>query len=403
MRRITPARTERITDERAAVLDPHGDRRLLRRRDPVRGAGVSRVLWNRHSGLGQREHRGRKRTAHAGQARRARGTRARRAQRIRAHARSWSAGRHGSGDARGICIRRGALLVTLPRLAGWERGCDLSRRADRAVVAGRDCLHDRLAGRRGSVRLRIGRFDAGLRRDGAGAVVRIGPDRADLRHRVDAVHHLPPPREHRPAAAGDGKPSLIAESRGQVMISSNDFRNGVTIVIDGQLWTVIEFLHVKPGKGAAFVRTRLKNGKTGSTVERPFRAGEKPERATVDNRDMQMLYNDADGYHFMDSETYENFTLQRDVIGDPADFLKDGMKISVQFHDATPIGADLPAHVELKVEETDPGFKGDTATGATKPAKLETGATVNVPLFVNPGDVIRIDTRDRRYIGRVQS
>jgi elongation factor P len=187
------------------------------------------------------------------------------------------------------------------------------------------------------------------------------------------------------------------------MISSNDFRNGVTIIIEGQLWTVIEFLHVKPGKGAAFVRTRLKNVKTGATVERTFRAGEKLERATVDNRDMQMLYNDADGYHFMDNETYENVTLQKDVIGDPADFLKDGMRIAVQFHDGTAIGADLPAHVELKVEETDPGFKGDTATGTTKPAKLETGATVNVPLFVNPGDVIRIDTRDRRYIGRVQS
>jgi len=187
------------------------------------------------------------------------------------------------------------------------------------------------------------------------------------------------------------------------MISSNDFRNGVTIVIEGQLWTVIEFLHVKPGKGSAFVRTRLKNVKTGATVERTFRAGEKLERATVDNRDMQMLYNDDEGYHFMDTETYENVTLQREIIGDPADFLKDGMKIAVQFNDGTPIGADLPAHVELKVEETDPGFKGDTATGTTKPAKLETGATVQVPLFVNPGDMIRIDTRDRRYIGRVQS
>jgi elongation factor P len=187
------------------------------------------------------------------------------------------------------------------------------------------------------------------------------------------------------------------------MISSNDFRNGVTIVIEGQLWTVIEFLHVKPGKGSAFVRTRLKNVKTGATVERTFRAGEKLERATVDNRDMQMLYNDDDGYHFMDTESYENVTLQREIIGDPADFLKDGMKIAVQFNEGVPIGADLPAHVELKVEETDPGFKGDTATGTTKPAKLETGATVQVPLFVNPGDVIRIDTRDRRYIGRVQN
>ena len=186
------------------------------------------------------------------------------------------------------------------------------------------------------------------------------------------------------------------------MISSNDFRNGVTVVIEGQLWTVIEFLHVKPGKGSAFVRTRLKNVKSGATVERTFRAGEKLERATVDNREMQMLYNDADGYHFMDNETFENVTLQRDIIGDAADFLRDGMKIDVQTHDCTAIGASLPAHVELRVEETEPGFKGDTAQGATKPARLETGASVQVPLFVNEGDVIRIDTRDRRYIGRVQ-
>jgi elongation factor P len=185
------------------------------------------------------------------------------------------------------------------------------------------------------------------------------------------------------------------------MISSNDLRNGITIVVDGHLWTVIEFQHVKPGKGSAFVRTRMKNVKTGSTVERTFRAGEKLERAIVDNRAMQMLYNDADGYHFMDQETFENVTLQRDLIGGPADFLKDGMVVDVQFHDGVPIGCDLPAHVELRIVTTDPGFKGDTATGTTKPATLETGAVVNVPLFVNSGDVIRIDTRDRRYIGRV--
>ena len=184
------------------------------------------------------------------------------------------------------------------------------------------------------------------------------------------------------------------------MISSNDFRNGITIVIDGQLWTIIEFLHVKPGKGSAFVRTRLKNVKTGSTVERTFRAGEKLERAIVDNRDMQMLYNDGDGFHFMDTETYENVTIQRELIGGPADFLKDGTKVAVQFYDGNPIGVDVPAHIELAVTETDPGFKGDTATGTTKPAKLETGTTVQVPLFVNPGDIIRIDTRDRRYISR---
>ncbi len=184
------------------------------------------------------------------------------------------------------------------------------------------------------------------------------------------------------------------------MISSNDLRNGVTIVVDGQLWTVTEFLHVKPGKGSAFVRTRLKNVKTGTTLERTFRAGEKLERASLENREMQMLYNDANGFHFMDQQSFENITLQRDLIGDPADFLKDGMVVDVQFHDGVPIGVELSPHVELKIVQTDPGFRGDTATNVTKPAKLETGATVQVPLFVEEGDVIRIDTRDRRYIGR---
>ncbi len=185
------------------------------------------------------------------------------------------------------------------------------------------------------------------------------------------------------------------------MISSNDFRNGVTILLDNNLWTVIEFLHVKPGKGSAFVRTRLKNVRTGATVERTFRAGEKVERATLDNRTMQMLYNDDEGFHFMDQESFENVTIQRELIGGPADFLKDGMSVDVQFHDGTAIGVELPPHVELRIVETDPGFKGDTATNTTKPAKLETGATVQVPLFIEPDTVIRIDTRDRRYIGRV--
>ncbi|MGC8486127.1 MAG: elongation factor P [Candidatus Baltobacteraceae bacterium] len=185
------------------------------------------------------------------------------------------------------------------------------------------------------------------------------------------------------------------------MISSNDFRNGVTILLDNNLWTVIEFLHVKPGKGSAFVRTRLKNVRTGATVERTFRAGEKVERATLDNRTMQMLYNDDEGFHFMDQESFENVTIQRELIGGPADFLRDGMSVDVQFHDGVAIGVELPPHVELRIVETDPGFKGDTATNTTKPAKLETGATVQVPLFIEPDTVIRIDTRDRRYIGRV--
>src|SRR5579871_1768491 len=154
------------------------------------------------------------------------------------------------------------------------------------------------------------------------------------------------------------------------MISSNDLRNGVTIVVDGQLWTVIEFLHVKPGKGSAFVRTRLKNVKTGTTLERTFRAGEKLERALVDNRQMQMLYNDADGYHFMDQQTFENVTLQRDLIGDPADFLKDGMVVDMQFHDVSAFGVDLPAHVELKIVETDPGLRGQVDADGRAVVKL---------------------------------
>src|SRR6202522_4700519 len=136
------------------------------------------------------------------------------------------------------------------------------------------------------------------------------------------------------------------------MISSNDLRNGVTIIVDGQLWTVIEFLHVKPGKGSAFCPTRMKNVKTGTTLERTFRAGEKLERATVDNRQMQLLYNDAEGFHFMDQESFENITIQREVIGDPADFLKDRMVVDVQLHEGVPIGVDLPPHVELRVGET---------------------------------------------------
>src|ERR1035437_2690106 len=395
--------SESGTDERGADLDRRLRRGVLRRRDPVRRARLARVLRHRHPPLGERKHRRGERAADAGKTRRRLGARARRAQRVRAGSRGRRARRAGGRDVRRARCGDRALLVALPRIQGRQRGCDVSRSGDRALVAVRDRVRDRLGGRRACLRLRLRRVDARRARDGAGPLVRPRADRPRVRADRFAGDHLPPRREHQPPAARDGKPVQLAESAPPVMISSNDFRNGVTIVIEGQLWTVIEFLHVKPGKGAAFVRTRLKNVKTGSTVERTFRAGEKLERATVDNREMQMLYNDADGYHFRDNETYENFTLQRDVIGDPADFLKDGMKISVQFHDTTAIGADLPAHVELKVEETDPGFKGDTATGATKPAKLETGATVNVPLFVNPGDVIRIDTRDRRYIGRVQN
>ena len=185
------------------------------------------------------------------------------------------------------------------------------------------------------------------------------------------------------------------------MISSNDFRTGISIVVDGQIWTVVDFQHVKPGKGSAFVRTRLKNVIRGNVLEKTFRAGEMLKRAIIETREMQYLYKSGDEYHFMDQSNYEQIHLGHDVLGDGVDFLKEGMVIEVQFHEGRVIGASLPNHIELQVTETDPGFRGDTATNVTKPATLETGATIQVPLFINPGDHIRIDTRDRKYIGRV--
>ncbi|MBC5827024.1 MAG: elongation factor P [Candidatus Eremiobacteraeota bacterium] len=185
------------------------------------------------------------------------------------------------------------------------------------------------------------------------------------------------------------------------MISTNDFRTGVTVELEGQLWTVVDFQHVKPGKGSAFVRTRLKNVIRGNVLEKTFRAGEMLTRAIIETREMQYLYGSADEYHFMDNATYEQIHLGQDILGDQVDLLKEGTSINVQFHDGRVIGAELPNHIELAIIETDPGFKGDTATNVQKPAKLETGAVVNVPLFINAGDRIRIDTRDRKYVSRV--
>ncbi len=185
------------------------------------------------------------------------------------------------------------------------------------------------------------------------------------------------------------------------MISSNDFRTGVTLELEGQLWTVVDFQHVKPGKGSAFVRTKLKNVIRGNVLEKTFRAGEMLVRAIVETREMQYLYGSADEYHFMDKSNYEQIVLHHEILGDSVDLLKEGLVIDVQFHNGTVIGAALPNHIDLEVVETDPGFKGDTATNVQKPAKLETGATIGVPLFINPGDKIRIDTRDRKYVSRV--
>ncbi len=185
------------------------------------------------------------------------------------------------------------------------------------------------------------------------------------------------------------------------MISVNDFRNGVTVELDGQAYQVVEFQHVKPGKGAAFVRAKMKNVQTGATVERTFRGGEKIPKAHLDRREMQYLYSDGDGYVFMDNENYEQTTITRSQIGDGVKWLLENMTISVLIFQNNIIGIELPNFVELEVTDTEPGIKGDTATGATKNATLETGAVVQVPLFVNTGDRLRIDTRTSQYMERV--
>lgn len=184
------------------------------------------------------------------------------------------------------------------------------------------------------------------------------------------------------------------------MISSNDFRNGVTIEIDNDVWQVVDFQHVKPGKGAAFVRAKLKNIRTGAVVERTFNAGEKIPQAHVDRREMQFLYESDHMYNFMDTENYEQIALSEEQLGDAKQFLKENMILGIMFFQENIIGVDVPNSVELVVVETDPGLRGDTATGGIKPAKLETGYVVKVPLFINVGDVLRIDTRTGEYIER---
>ena len=184
------------------------------------------------------------------------------------------------------------------------------------------------------------------------------------------------------------------------MISTNDFKTGVTVEIDGDAWQVVEFQHVKPGKGAAFVRAKMRNLCTGAVVERTFNAAERLPNAEVVRREMQYLYENEGMYCFMDNETYEQIELNKDNLGDAVHFLKEEMNVSVMMFKGKVIGIDLPAAVELKVVETDPGVRGDTATGGSKPAKLETGYVVKVPLFINEGEVLQIDTRTGQYIGR---
>ena len=184
------------------------------------------------------------------------------------------------------------------------------------------------------------------------------------------------------------------------MISVNDFKTGVTIEFENVVYQVVDFQHVKPGKGAAFVRAKLKNVKTGGSVEKTFRGGEKLARAHLDKREMQYLYSDVDGFVFMDNENYEQISLRKDELGEGAKWLMENMTIGILMYNTEIMGVELPNFVELLVVETEPGIKGDTATGATKNAKLESGAVVQVPLFINEGDHLRIDTRTGQYMER---
>ncbi len=184
------------------------------------------------------------------------------------------------------------------------------------------------------------------------------------------------------------------------MISAGDFRNGITFEMDGNVFQIIEFQHVKPGKGAAFVRTKIKNVITGATIERSFNPSDKLPKAHIDRKDMQYLYSDDDLYYFMDVETYEQLPINASTIGDALKFVKENDVCKILSYKGNVFGIEPPIFVELEVTETEPGFKGDTATGATKPAIVETGAMVKVPLFVNQGDRIRIDTRTEEYMER---
>ena len=185
------------------------------------------------------------------------------------------------------------------------------------------------------------------------------------------------------------------------MISAGDFRNGVTLEIDGNVVQILEFQHVKPGKGAAFVRTKMKNIKNGGVVEKTFRPTEKFENAHIERKEMQYLYQDGDLYNFMDVETYDQIALNADVVGDALKFVKENETVKVCSYNGSVFAIEPPLFVELEVIETEPGFAGNTAQGATKPATVETGAQVNVPLFVNQGDKIKIDTRTGEYLSRV--
>lgn len=183
--------------------------------------------------------------------------------------------------------------------------------------------------------------------------------------------------------------------------STAEFRKGLKIELDGDPLVIVDFQHVKPGKGGAFVRTRMKSLISGRVIEKTFRSGEKVDVPDLEEKNMVYLYNDDSGYHFMDNETYEQMTLTKDHIGGALGYLKENVAVDVLYHNQKPIGVEIPSFLEIRIAETVPGVRGNTVSGATKPAKLETGATVQVPLFINEGDVIKVDTRTGDYIERV--
>lgn len=187
------------------------------------------------------------------------------------------------------------------------------------------------------------------------------------------------------------------------MATTNELQNGLVLNLDGQLWSVVKFQHVKPGKGGAFVRTTLKNVLSGKVVDKTFNAGTKVDTATVDRREMTYLYAEGGDFVFMDAETFDQITISRVVVGDAAKYLLSNQNVVVAMHEGTPLYVELPTSVELAVSHTEPGLQGDRSTGGTKPATLETGAEIQVPLFINTGDKVKVDTRDGRYLGRVSS
>ncbi|MBX3312022.1 MAG: elongation factor P [Microbacteriaceae bacterium] len=187
------------------------------------------------------------------------------------------------------------------------------------------------------------------------------------------------------------------------MASTADFKNGLVLNIDGQLWTIIEFQHVKPGKGPAFVTSKLKNVVSGKTVDKTWNAGVKVETENVDRRDFSYLYHDGEGFVFMDQSDYDQITISEQIVGDAANYLVEGQEVTVALHNGNPLYIELPPIIELEVTETDPGLQGDRATGGTKPAKLETGAEIQVPLYLEPNTRVKVDTRDGSFKGRVTS